>query len=290
MANCEDDYFRARLSQNLWDDKGRLRSREAPRAAPARLPPRRLRHHRARRHRFRRGRAPLRARVPARLQRPRPGGGQRLPLLRQRGHRAAPLHRVPGAVRRAGLAEAHLGFFRLHIESDDEHARTLQEMTLSYAREPGWFDRCARALERALSLRASFFSSLFRRVQQRRLDGLLQRVQARRSLLPSLPEIRHRGTDGQALYDNRIDRLNIEFRVDRLPFRGEVLDARLVKIPPGQEQRAAPPRPRGGVLRARRDGPGAGGRPRVRGGGGRLRAGAALEPAPGAESAAPRRC
>jgi len=39
---------------------------------------------------------------------------------------------------------------------------------------------------------------------------------------------------GVALYNNRVERLNIEFAVTRVPFPGEALDPRIVRIPPGR--------------------------------------------------------
>jgi quercetin dioxygenase-like cupin family protein len=43
-----------------------------------------------------------------------------------------------------------------------------------------------------------------------------------------------RPATGRLLYQNRDARENLEFRVERLPFQAEVLDPRVVHIPPGK--------------------------------------------------------
>jgi gentisate 1,2-dioxygenase len=47
--------------------------------------------------------------------------------------------------------------------------------------------------------------------------------------------LRHRsGGDAKLLYANSSDRLNVDFIVERIPVAAEVLDPRLVRIPPGR--------------------------------------------------------
>jgi pyrroloquinoline quinone (PQQ) biosynthesis protein C len=141
---------------------------------------------------------------------------------------------------KAGVPEEHLRFFRIHMECDDDHAFTLQQVMLSYAAEPTWHARCRAAMERALELRTRFFDSLYEAVQTRRVRALLDVIQARKSLAPLAQQGGFRQpyaeltSTGTPIYANAIERLNIEFSVDRLPFSCEVLDPRVVHIPPGR--------------------------------------------------------
>ena len=137
----------------------------------------------------------------------------------------------------AGIPESELEFFDIHIACDDEHAVTLENMMLSYAGQPGWFDACAGAMKRALDLRMEFFESLYEDLQRMRIDPIVLRMQNRESLARGLDdsELCHRpGGTTIAMYDNEVARLNIKFTVERLPLAAEVLDPRMVRIPAGK--------------------------------------------------------
>jgi len=138
---------------------------------------------------------------------------------------------------RAGIGESELEFFDIHIACDDEHAVTLENMMMSYASQPGWFDACAGAMRRALDLRMEFFDSLFEDLQRARVRPIVSRMQNRESLARDLDdaELCHRpGGTTVAMYDNEVPRLNIKFAVERLPLAAEVLDPRMVRIPAGK--------------------------------------------------------
>ncbi|WP_394835546.1 iron-containing redox enzyme family protein [Pendulispora rubella] len=136
---------------------------------------------------------------------------------------------------KAGIPEEQLSFFRIHMECDDAHAFTLQQVMLSYAGERTWSSRCHDAMERALTLRARFFENLYDAVQTRRVRAIMEKIQARKSLASPSEGFHHpAGAEGESLYTNAIEKLNIKFEVDRIPFRPEVLDPRLVYIPPGK--------------------------------------------------------
>jgi quercetin dioxygenase-like cupin family protein len=138
------------------------------------------------------------------------------------------------ALRKAGVPDEHLTFFRVHIACDDEHARTLSDMLLHYAGSDRWLARAEAGMERALSLRAEFFDAVVEQLQARRLGPMVERIQARASLAHPDARLRARLDDGASLYENQIDRLSICFSVHRLPFGPEVLDPRVVRIPPGK--------------------------------------------------------
>jgi len=139
---------------------------------------------------------------------------------------------------RAGFRDDELEFFHLHIACDDEHAETLEQIMLSYADEPRWFGTCKRAMTRALDLRLRFFDRLVEGVQRQRLAPVVDRVNAGVSLCPlaaTPADVRHRaGDQGPPLYAHRDDGAGIDFAVTRIPLRAEVLDPRVVTIPPGK--------------------------------------------------------
>jgi quercetin dioxygenase-like cupin family protein len=111
-------------------------------------------------------------------------------------------------------------------------------MMLSYAAQPAWLETCEHAMEHALELRAQFFDNIVLGLKRRRLEGLLGRIDARKSLAPAAPteaDLRYRaGDDAPPLYANRIDKAGIEFTVTRVPLKAEVLDPRMVAIAPGK--------------------------------------------------------
>jgi quercetin dioxygenase-like cupin family protein/pyrroloquinoline quinone (PQQ) biosynthesis protein C len=141
-------------------------------------------------------------------------------------------------MRKAGIEDSELDFFHIHMECDDEHAITLEQMMLSYSDEPDWYNSCVRAMDRALTLRRRFFENLYEGLQQRRLKSLIDRIQARESLAPRTPDptklLWRQENRVIPLYSNTNERLNIQFQVERLPLKTEALDPRVVKIPVGK--------------------------------------------------------
>src|SRR6185369_558210 len=65
---------------------------------------------------------------------------------------------------------------------------------------------------------------------------IIDNIQNRRSLVPDMPnlaELHHRiGATAAALYSNVNERLNIDFNVERVPFKTDVFDTRLLRIAP----------------------------------------------------------
>jgi pyrroloquinoline quinone (PQQ) biosynthesis protein C/mannose-6-phosphate isomerase-like protein (cupin superfamily) len=237
MANCDSDLFRAQLSENLWDEGGGCE--------PAR------RHAQIFRDFLRRSLdidqpdaidyAPY-ARHFVReylvmCLRAEPMAGAAFLSLGTEGIVARMYETMLAGLRKAGIPDDELEFFHIHISCDDDHAETLENMMTSYANDPGWFDACTTAMTRALDLRAEFFSNIFDALQQRRLTEMVSRVQARQSLATGMPDdaIFHRpGDHTETLYANRVDKLNVQFTVERLPLCAEVLDPRMVRIPAGK--------------------------------------------------------
>lgn len=135
---------------------------------------------------------------------------------------------------KAGVPEAHIAFFRIHMECDDEHAETLEQIMLSYQGTPDWLNTCYSSMDYALSLRHRFFEQLFDAMEMRRLRGVIDRVQRGESLAPDAPgpaELRYRvGAPALPLYENADARLGIDFSVERVPFKTDVCDARVLRV------------------------------------------------------------
>ena len=236
MANCESDLFRAQLSENLWEEGGGCEP-ERRHAQIFRnflrgglgVVPDDIDHAPFTRHFVRE--------YLVQFMRSEPMAATAFLSLGTEGIVARLYQIMLVGLRKAGIPETDLEFFHLHIACDDDHAITLERMMASYASEPGWFETCAGAMHRALELRAEFFTNIFDALGKQRLEPMLARMQRRQSLARGLADdqIRHRaGGTTAPLYANQVDKLNVEFTVERLPLAAEVLDPRMVRIPAGK--------------------------------------------------------
>lgn len=137
----------------------------------------------------------------------------------------------------ADFKENELQFFNIHIECDDAHAATLEEIVLSYAHEKHWFERCKQAMLAALDLRLQFFNHIYAEMLQINIKPLLEATAYRADKPAKIPQkdalIFHTDFDKNLLYHNQNDASNINFQVQRIPVEAQVLDPRLVVIPPG---------------------------------------------------------
>jgi quercetin dioxygenase-like cupin family protein/pyrroloquinoline quinone (PQQ) biosynthesis protein C len=237
MAACENDLHRARLAQNIWEEGGG--------AAPEQ------RHAEIFRRFLREG---LGANVDdidfgdaARFfvreyldfcLRAHPAGGSAFLSLGTEGIVPRMYGILVDGLLRAGVPEEHLRFFRIHMECDDEHADTLERMMVSYADRPDWFETCHRSMDYALSLRQRFFEQLYETIEVKRLHSMRERIQRGVSVVseaPSASALRWRvGAPGLPLYTNADAQRGIDFSVERAPLATDVLDARLLRVPPGR--------------------------------------------------------
>jgi pyrroloquinoline quinone (PQQ) biosynthesis protein C/quercetin dioxygenase-like cupin family protein len=237
MANCESDLFRAQLSENLWDEGGGCE----PERRHAQIfrnflcrslgieQPEAIDYAPYTRHFMRE--------YLVMCLRAEPLAAAAALSLGTEGIVARMYDIMLVGLRKAGIPEDELEFFHIHISCDDSHAETLEHMMRSYADDPGWFDTCLAAMTRALDLRAEFFANIFNALQQRRLAAIVSRMYGHQSLAKGMPEagIVHRPDDPAVpLYENQVDKLNVQFTVERLPLSAEVLDPRMVRIPPGK--------------------------------------------------------
>ncbi len=136
---------------------------------------------------------------------------------------------------KAGITEEQIVFFRIHMECDDEHAETLEKIMLSYAGTPDWYNTCYRSMMHALTIRERFFDKMYESMALRRLQPIIDNIQNRVSLaaeLPSPSDLHFRaGAPGVPFHSNTNDRLNIDFKVERVPFKGDALDTQMLRIP-----------------------------------------------------------
>lgn len=235
MAGCDDDLARAELAANLWEEGGGAEPEQ--------------RHAELFRRFLRRG---LDIEVDAieYLDATRLFVSEYLDFCRHAPSAAASAFLALGTegivprlyrallegLRKAGVAEQEMEFFRIHIECDDAHADTLERIMKSHASTPGWFDVCRSAMTRALDLRARFFEQLFDAIEAQRVRGVLDNIQRRESLAPSravAAALHHRlGVGGAPLYENRNAELGIDFAVERVPFDADVFDTRVLRVAP----------------------------------------------------------
>jgi pyrroloquinoline quinone (PQQ) biosynthesis protein C len=158
MANCDSDYHRSRLSENLWEEGGGV--------APEK------RHAEIFRSFLRDGleidvdnvdyldstRFFVREYLDF-CRHSHPAAGSAFLSLGTEGIVARMYGVLLDGLLKAGIQEEHTTFFRLHIECDDEHAETLEKIMLSYANMPDWYNTCYRSIAYALGLRERFFDS-----------------------------------------------------------------------------------------------------------------------------------
>lgn len=132
-----------------------------------------------------------------------------------------------------GFFDEDLTFFNIHINCDDDHAITLQELCLSFHNEPNWLQRTEKALIAALDLRDHFFIEVYNSLQHLRFEKLISKIRKPSELSSSLHKIYNISNLKNNLYNNTNKNEKIFFSVDRVPFDAEILDPRLVNIPAG---------------------------------------------------------
>lgn len=235
MANFPDDYWRARLSENLWEEGGGA----DPEERHAELFRRFLAHmgvDRTKTELCAEARLFVREWYEACAQSDSLAAVAHLSLGTE-GIVSRMYEVFRNGLTRAGIDSKELKFFHLHIGCDDEHAETLEHMMMSLIDGPGGIERAYRATREALDSRLRFFDGMYERIRWRRLEAKMNAIQAKKSLVGSTPSpARHHVPAGQkniVAYSNQNERLKIDFTVEHLSFSSEVLDTRLVRVQPG---------------------------------------------------------
>lgn len=136
---------------------------------------------------------------------------------------------------KAGIQPSELEFFDIHITCDDEHAQTIKEIMLLYTGEKNWFERCKTGLLTVLDLRLNFFNSIYDMIIQQRINPLISYITNTPATLKlDLPSLKFDTLFNEnLLYSNSSIDKNLCFNVFRLPFSVDVLDPRLVTIASG---------------------------------------------------------
>lgn len=235
MANCDNDLHRSRISENLWEEGGGI--------APEK------RHAQIFRNFLKDGldidvnnidyldstRFFVREYLDFCMN-SHPGASSAFLSLGTEGIVAKMYGIIVEGLLKAGVAEEHLTFFRIHMECDDEHADTLEKIMMSYTDAADWYNVCHRSMTFALDIRERFFNKLYDHLAVRRLGPVLENIQSRASLASEVPtkeELIHRMSDaGKPLYSNQNEKLNIDFSVERVPFKTDVFDTRILRIAP----------------------------------------------------------
>jgi pyrroloquinoline quinone (PQQ) biosynthesis protein C/mannose-6-phosphate isomerase-like protein (cupin superfamily) len=237
MANCDSDYHRSRIAENLWEEGGGI----APEKRHAEI--------------FRRflkdaleidvnnidfldsTRFFVREYLDFCLH-SHPAAGSAFLSLGTEGIVSRMYGIMVEGLLKADVTEEQIVFFRIHMECDDEHAETLEKMMLSYAATPDWYNTCYRSMMHALTIRERFFDKMYESMEQRRMQPIIDNIQNRVSLAPELPspaDLHHRmGAVASPLYSNVNERLNIDFNVERVPFKADVFDTRILRIAPSK--------------------------------------------------------
>jgi pyrroloquinoline quinone (PQQ) biosynthesis protein C/quercetin dioxygenase-like cupin family protein len=237
MANSDNDYHRARLAENLWEEGGGQETEKRHAEIFRKFLRQALEIDIDKIDYMDASRFYVREYLDFCI-RSHPAAGSAFLSLGTEGIVSRMYTVMVEGMLKAGIPEDQLTFFRIHIGCDDEHAETLENMMLSYVHTPDWYNTCLSSMNYALSLRHRFFEALYDAIQARRLQGVMSRIQARRSLAPQFPDPTHlhHSTSQRAvpLYESENDRLNIKFTVERVPFKSEIIDTRIVRIPAGK--------------------------------------------------------
>jgi len=233
MLSCEDDYFRSKLSENLWEEGGGA----DPEERHAEL--------------FRRfltdtldisdpRATPIEACTSVFVDRYLSGSaspdhtyGCAFLALGTEGMVSRMYRILVQGMRQADIPDEALTFFHIHIECDDEHAETLWEMLLASRHRPDWKVVARRAIDDALKLRAAFFEAIYDQIERRRLTSLVDAACARQPApAPEEPVRVYRASSpGEPMYSNQNARLNIDFEVRRMSFTSrEIFDVRTVTV------------------------------------------------------------
>lgn len=140
-----------------------------------------------------------------------------------------------------GIPDDALGFFKLHIHCDDDHAATLVEMMCASRGRPDWLTVCQRGIQDALSARADFFDALY----ANRRPGLHAPVHSE----PRSPQSRSTGTRWHYTREERGELLSSPSSATpetallrhRMRFYvGQALDVLTIDLPPTTRTHSQP--------------------------------------------------
>lgn len=233
MTNCENDYYRACLSENLWEEAGGAKPEDRHAEMFRKFLINTLNidlnniHFQDFTLRFAEQYLTLCKENDAMY-------GSAFLSLGTEGMVAKMYSIMIEGMVKAGIDTKELGFFHLHCECDDDHALTLAEMMASYADHPHWYSVCEKALDDALILRTRFFNNLVETLWLEGVEPIANSVIERQGLLSSDSVVKVANDEGEKLYTNDNPEKNIKFDVTRLQVSSQVLDPRINVIEAGK--------------------------------------------------------
>jgi cytochrome P450/mannose-6-phosphate isomerase-like protein (cupin superfamily) len=129
-----------------------------------------------------------------------------------------------------GIPDDQLAFLRLDTEPLE---RALGDI-INAANGSTTPDRWRAAVSSVLDQQVRLHDGVYTGMQLFGITRMLERIQDRKTLMsgPTDACVHHAGQTTTPLYHNKIDKHQIDFSVHSLQFRPEVLEARLVHIPP----------------------------------------------------------
>ena len=233
MVNCDNDYYRATLSANLWEEGGGRdpEERHAEMFRSFLINTLMLDLDKIEYHDFSKHFAYEYLNI---IMKNNACYGSSFLSLGTEGIVARMYGILVEGMLKAGINQNKLGFFELHMECDDEHAETLAEMMASYYNKPHWFDTCQRAMEKALAMRERLFNNLYDSLWLSDFEPIGNAISGKKSLFSPESIYVSPENNGSPVYENIDKAQNIEFYVDRANLPTQVLDPRKVRIPPGK--------------------------------------------------------
>lgn len=135
-------------------------------------------------------------------------------------------------LKHVGLNNEALKFFLIHIECDDEHALVLEEMTYASIQEEGWLTRCSMIVDKVLKLRNEFFNHLYQSLNRRKIDLLVNNINSRKEAISQKKNIFPLSSVENNIYKNKTKHNSINFSVDRVDIDSSVLDPRILTVFP----------------------------------------------------------
>ncbi|HVI49273.1 MAG TPA: iron-containing redox enzyme family protein [Chitinophaga sp.] len=233
MTNCEDDLQRANLSENLWEEAGE-KEPEKRHAEIFRKFLKEVLEIDLKAIKFEPFTYQFVNSYLKESQRPDIVHGTAFLSLGTEGIVAEMYKQFIEGMLKAGIHDSDLLFFHLHVECDDDHALTLENMLMSYQHQPNWFETAKTAVDIALNLRYDFFNNLYKALYLNKITPVINGIIDGQSLAANTTQL-HYERKHDKIYQNKEDENNIEFSVDRIALSGQVLDPRIVHIPSGKQ-------------------------------------------------------
>ncbi|WP_186646618.1 iron-containing redox enzyme family protein [Fluviispira vulneris] len=133
----------------------------------------------------------------------------------------------------SGFSESDLKFFTLHVDCDEEHAKTIEKILIySIENEKKLdLDRIKYKLDQCLKLREDFFDQIFNKIKILRFENIFENIIDNKKAIFN-PDNLYFSKNKKPinLYSNKNTEYN--FEVGRIPFLCDSFDPRLLKILP----------------------------------------------------------